>query len=403
MLLPWLVRLLRRHPALVAAAMLLAGAIGVAAQRGPGPGPGGPVPVPDLTLAERQAFDEGVRTFGKAYTVAEGLGPVFNDESCADCHRGGGDSNRNVTRFGRIAPDGFDPLDDLGGSLVQAHGIGSVRTVDGTFDFQGERVPAEATVTAQRKSQPLLGLGLVDAVPDATFHAIAEEQLRADPATAGRVQLVFDHTTGDDIVGRFGWKAQVPTLRAFAGDALLNEMGITTPGFRDEICPQGDCLALGFNPTPALNDDGRDADALTDFMRMLAPPPPGPTTEATARGESVFHALACASCHRAAIQTGPSPIGALDQVVFQPYSDFLLHDMGSLGDGIVQEAASGREMRTAPLWGLRLRDRYLHDGSATSVDNAIRRHDGQGRAARLGYEALPEAERTDLLAFLQSR
>ena len=90
-------------------------------------------------------------------------------------------------------------------------------------------------------------------------------------------------------------------------------------------------------------------------------------------------------------------------MVFQPYSDFLLHDMGGLGDGIVQEAASGREMRTAPLWGLRLRDRYLHDGSATSVDNAIRRHDGQGRAARLGYEALTEAERTDLLAFLQSR
>jgi len=396
--------LARQHRLLSGAAALLLTAIGAQAQRGPGPGGNaGPQPVAGLTVAQRQAFDEGTRTFGRSYTVAEGLGPVFNDESCAACHRGGGDSNRNVTRFGRVAPDGFDPLDDLGGSLVQARGIGSVRTVDGTFDFRGERIPAEATVTAQRKSQPLLGLGFVDAVPDATFHAIAEEQLQADPATAGRVQLVFDHTTGDVIVGRFGWKAQVPTLRAFAGDALLNEMGITTPGFRDEVCPQGDCLALGFNPTPALNDDGRDADAITDFMRMLAPPPPGPTTEATVRGESVFHALGCASCHRAAIQTGPSPIRALDQVVFQPYSDFLLHDMGTLGDGIVQEAASGREMRTAPLWGLRLRDRYLHDGSATSVDDAVRRHDGQGRAARLAYEGLTDAERGDLLAFLQTR
>lgn len=403
MLLPSIARLLRRHQPLVVAAMLLTASIGAVAQRGPGPGPGGPTPVPELTLAQRQAFDEGVRTFGKAYTVAEGLGPVFNDESCADCHRGGGDSNRNVTRFGRVERDGFDPLDRVGGSLVQARGIGTVRTVDGTFDFQGERVSAEATVTARRKSQPLFGLGFVDAVPDAAFHAIAEEQRQADPETAGHVQLVFDHTIGASVVGRFGWKAQVPTLRAFSGDALLNEMGITTPGFRDEVCPQGDCLALGFNPTPALNDDGRDADAITDFMRMLAPPLPGPTSDAAARGGSVFHAVGCGSCHRASMQTGPSPIRALDQVPFQPYSDFLLHDMGALGDGIVQEAASGREMRTAPLWGLRLRDRYLHDGSAGTVEEAIRRHDGQGRGARERFDALTDEGRTDLLAFLQSR
>ncbi len=405
MLLPSIARLFHRHSALVAAAMLLAGAIGVAAQRGPGPGPGpgGPVPVADLTVAQRQAFDEGVRTFGRDYTMADGLGPVFNDESCADCHRGGGDSNRNVTRIGRLEGTAFDGLEWAGGSLLQSRGVGTVRTVDGSFDFQGETVPAEATVVARRKSQPLLGLGLVDAVPDATFLAIAEEQRQTDGDTAGRAQLVFDPTTGGDVVGRFGWKAQVPTLRAFAGDALLNEMGITSPGFRDEVCPQGDCLALGFNPAPALNDDGRDADALTDFMRMLAPAPPGETTDATLRGEALFHAAGCATCHRPALQTGPSPIRALDRVVFLPYSDFLLHDMGPLGDGISQAAASGAEMRTAPLWGLRLRDRYLHDGSARSVDDAIGRHGGQGRAARQRFEALTDAERADLLAFLQSR
>jgi len=162
------------------------------------------VPVTDLTLAQRQAFDNGVRVFGKNYTVAEGLGPVFNDESCAECHRGAGDSNRTVTRFGRVERDGFDALEHLGGSLVQARGIGPVTTVDGTHGFRGETVPADATVRAQRKSQPLFGLGFVDAVPDQTWHAIAEEELQTDPATAGRVQLLFDATTGGTRAGRFG-------------------------------------------------------------------------------------------------------------------------------------------------------------------------------------------------------
>ena len=389
-----------RH-ALVAAAITLVAAVGVVAQR-QGPGPGGPVPVPGLTLAQRQAFDNGVRVFGKHYTVAEGLGPVFNDESCAACHRGGGDSTRTVTRFGRVERDGFDALEHLGGSLVQARGIGSVQTVDGTRDFRGETVPAEATSQARRKSQPLFGLGFVDAVPDETWHAIADEEGQTDPATAGRVQLLFDPTTGGTMAGRFGWKAQVPTLRAFAGDALLNEMGITSPGFRDEICPQGDCLALGFNPAPALNDDGNDAEAMTDFMRMLAPPQPGPSDDFTTRGETVFHASGCAACHRPALQTGPSDIRALDRVVFRPYSDFLLHDMGALGDGIAQASAGGQDMRTAPLWGLRLLTRFLHDGSATTIEDAVRRHDGQGRASSLRFEALTAAEREALLAFLRS-
>ena len=263
-------------------------------------------------------------------------------------------------------------------------------------------MPPDATIRTLRKSQPLFGLGFVDAVPDDTWHALAEEELQADPATAGRVQLLFDPTTGGTMAGRFGWKAQVPTLRAFAGDALLNEMGITSPGFRDELCPQGDCLALGFNPAPALNDDGNDAEAMTDFMRMLAPPPPGPGDELTARGEAVFHASGCAACHRPTLQTGPSAIRALDRVVFRPYSDFLLHDMGPLGDGIVQASAGGQDMRTAPLWGLRLLTRYLHDGSATTIDEAVRRHDGQGRASSQRVDALSAADRDALLAFLRS-
>lgn len=381
---------------LIVASAVLIVSVHAAAQRQGG------VAVANLTPAQRQAFDEGSLTFAKDYTLADGLGPVFNDESCADCHRAGGGSNRTVRRFGRVDRGTFDSLEYLGGSLIQSRGVGSVTTADGTHVFRGEQTPPEATVTTQRRSTTLLGLGFVDAVPDDAWIAIAEQERRADPSTAGVLNVAYDRSTGAFAVGKFGWKAQVPSLRHFSGDALLNEMGITSPGFRDEICPQGDCLALAFNPAPALNDDGRDVAAITDFMTMLAPPARGVVGAEAIAGESVFHGLGCAACHRPAIQTGPSAIRALDRVVFEPYSDFLLHDMGSLGDGIEQGVATGAHMRTAPLWGLRTTNRFLHDGSATTIEQAIRRHDGQARPSRERFDRLDGERLAELLAFLRS-
>jgi CxxC motif-containing protein (DUF1111 family) len=363
----------------------------------------GPTPVAGLTPAQALAFQEGSRTFSKNYDVADGLGPVFNDRSCVACHRGGTTaSNRTVVRFGRIANGAFDPLAELGGSLVQSRGIGSVTTVDGTFDFVAERVPPESSVRATRRTTSLRGLGFVDAVPDQTWLDIARAEAAAGDGTAGRVHLVVDLATGRTAVGKFGWKAQVPNLFQFSADALLNEIGITNPLFLDETCPQGDCDALAFNPTPALNDDGRDVDALNDFQSMLAAPARGTITDEVLAGEALFHQIGCGGCHRASLQTGPSPIAALNRATFHPYSDFLLHDMGTLGDGIVQGQAAAREMRTAPLWGLRNSNRLLHDGGATSIDLAIQRHDGQARAARDRFAALDADSVALLLAFLRS-
>lgn len=393
-----------RRAALVVSAVALASSIGLQAQRGPGPGPGagtGPQPIAGVTVAERQAFDAGARAFAHVYDVAEGLGPVFNDDSCNACHRGGGGSNRRVTRIARRAVDGLDDLPDLGGSLLQDRGIGAVRTADGDWTFDGETVPDAATLVVRRRSQPLFGLGLVDAVADETLDALAEAQTAATPETAGRVARLVDGG-GNVVVGRFGWKAQVPSLRAFSSDALLNEMGITNPGARDEVCPQGNCDALRFNPTPALNDDGRDTDAIADFMVLLAPPERGAVTDEVHRGEQVFHAIGCGTCHQRQLTTGAHPIRALDHVTFEPWSDFLLHDMGPLGDGLAQGAAGPTEMRTAPLWGLRNETRFLHDGSATTLEQAIERHGGQGRASRLGFDALAAEARAALLAFLGS-
>lgn len=395
-----------RRLAFVLNAAALVSSIAVQAQRGPAPGPGpggggGPQPIAGVTVVERQAFDAGARAFARVYDVAEGLGPVFNDDSCNACHRGGGGSNRRVTRIARSGADGLDNLTDLGGSLLQDRGIGAARTADGEWTFDGEDVPAEATLVVRRRSQPLFGLGLVDAVADETLDAIAEAQAASTPEIAGRVARFVDGA-GAVVVGRFGWKAQVPSLHRFSSDALLNEMGITNPDARDEVCPQGDCDALRFNPTPALNDDGRDTDAIADFMVLLATPGRGAITDEAVRGEQVFQSIGCGTCHQRQLTSGPHAIRALDHVTFEPWSDFLLHDMGPLGDGLAQGAAGPTEMRTAPLWGLRNETRFLHDGSAATLEQAIERHGGQGGSSRLRFDALAADARDALLAFLRS-
>jgi CxxC motif-containing protein (DUF1111 family) len=361
------------------------------------------LPVPGLTPAQQVAFDEGGFAFSKIYAVNEGLGPVFNETSCMQCHGFmAGSSTRVNFRFGRSVNDWFDPLERLGGSMVQSRGIGTLATAKGRFDFVGEGVPPEANIVTMRRTPTLQGIGFVDAVPDSTLLAIAAAQFAADPATAGRVHRVFDPATGAIVAGKFGWKAQVATLRQLAGDALVNEMGITNPEFPQEPCPQGNCALLAFNPMPGLNDDGAAVSALTDFMTMLAVPPRRTLPSRVAVGEAVFMQLGCATCHLPVIESGPSAIAALDRAIFHPYSDFLLHDMGGLGDGIAQGDATGREMRTAPLWGLGTKYSFLHDGRAPTISEAILQHDGQGRASRDRFAALKPERWSQLLAFLGS-
>jgi CxxC motif-containing protein (DUF1111 family) len=264
---------------------------------------------------------------------------------------------------------------------------------------------------ARRRATPLFGLGLVNAVPDAALVALASAEARRQPETAGRPNMVLDITTGGPAIGKFGWKSQMPNLLQFSADAYRNEMGITTPLAPDENCPQGDCALLACDPVPGVDDDLEDVDLFTDFMSFLAPPPQQPdggsSRDSSRRrrwspGSRLFDQIGCASCHVRSLNTGESDVAALRFRTFQPYSDFLLHDMGGLGDGIEQGQATGAEMRTAPLWGLRLFTTFLHDGRATTVEDAILAHDGQGRAARNRFAALPADEKEQLLAFLRT-
>jgi CxxC motif-containing protein (DUF1111 family) len=376
-------------------------------------------PIPGLTADQQARFTTGKTTFEKVdQVVADGLGPLFNEASCATCHGGpsGGSTGRLETRFGSLSCGVFDPLANEGGSLMQDHAIGkaidylpnanvpTVPAICNSMVFVPEVIPDDANVSAQRRTTFLFGLGFVDALPPDALAKLADLESVNCPDTAGMVSYVTNADTGKVMEGRFGWKAQNPTLHAFSGDAYINEMGVTNPSFPTESCPQGDCSKLACNPYPQLNDDGTDVGRFTDFMTMLAPPPRGPINSTVRAGEKLFDQIGCTNCHTPTLETGPSPFAAIDHTLFHPYSDFLLHDMGSLGDGITQNTATGNLMKTAPLWGLRFEvaKGLLHDGSATTLEDAIEAHDGQAEQARASFFALRSSQQNALLAFLSS-
>jgi len=352
-----------------------------------------PQPLAHLTTEERNRFNNGVEEFVQIETIEEGLGPVFNGRSCAECHNRptiGGASNTFVTRFGRYTNGQFDPMTEFGGSLIQVNGI----TTD-TCSASGEVVPPEASVSTRRETQPLFGLGLIDAIPDQRILRFADPDDRNHDGISGRPNLLNGH------VGKFGWKAQVATVHEFAGDAYLNEMGITNPQFPTESSPQGGPVVCDTVQDP--EDDGSGVQAFTDFMSLLAPLPRAPVSGLAATGRTVFRHLKCQACHRASMITGPNPVRALNRRRARLFSDLLLHDMGpQLADGIAQGQATGSEFRTAPLWGVGQTPPYLHDGRAPTLEAAIAAHGGEAQAARDLFIALPRAAQDALIAYLRT-
>jgi CxxC motif-containing protein (DUF1111 family) len=359
-------------------------------------------PLPGLTERDLKAFKAGLEDFIEVETVEDGLGPVFNGKSCAECHSvpsvGGSEPNVGVareTRIGRLFDGVFDPLDgsvsvNRGGGLLQQRAI----NLPGC-SLNGEVVPPEATFVSLRNSPPLFGAGLMEAIPEATIVGNALHN-------GGRPNRVFNPDTGETELGRFGWKAQVATLRQFAGDAYLNEMGITNPKFPDEKLPHGQPIQSGCDPVADPEDDGSGVTAFTNFMRFLAPAPRRPVTDHVRQGERVFSEIGCASCHVPTMMTGGrNSVAALRNKPVNLFSDLLLHDVGT-GDGIEQGEAKGSEFRTAPLWGLSRRDRFMHDGGSKSTEDAILRHGGQARNAVSGFGKLSSSDHDALLAFLGS-
>jgi len=358
-------------------------------------------PLQNLTSAQLADFAEGLEDFQEEDTAASGLGPVFNNVSCVACHSVpaiGGASAIVETRFGSTASGRFDPLDAQGGSLLQQSSIDPLTQ---------EVVPANANIVAKRLTTPLFGAGLIEAIPDAVI--ILNAILPKPDNVSGRISVVTDVASGSTRVGRFGWKAQQATLLAFAGDAYLNEIGITSRLFPKENPPNGNAALLAKYDKVADPEDAADPetgkadiDHFADFMRMLAPPPRLPLSSSARTGQDLFNQIGCAACHEPTLVTGANAIKALDRNPVQLYSDLLLHDMGSLGDGIAQGTARVSEMRTAPLWGLRGRGPFLHDGRAATVSVAIRMHDGEALRSRDRFNQLGSTKQQHLLDFLNS-
>jgi len=359
-------------------------------------------PVTGLTINQSADFVDGIDEFKRVRTPATGLGPIYNNVSCAACHSRptvGGWSPKTTTRFGKTVNGEFNPLTDLDGSLL--HDFTTIPALK-------ETLPSEANTTAQRLTLPLYGDGLIEAIPDATIEANVTAPKPA--GITGKAAMVADVTTGVDRVGRFGWKDQHATLVVFVGQAFNDEMGITNKVYPTPHYPDGnEALFDEYVPDPLAIKDAVDpvtglsgVEMLVDYVRALAPPSRGPATANSAQGEQVFTSISCAACHMPSMQTGPSPIAALNNQNVPLFSDLLLHNMGSLADGIAQGDAGPREMRTSPLWGLRTRTQFLHDGRATTLDQAIQAHDGEAAGSVEAYLKLSASEREALMEFLRT-
>jgi Di-haem oxidoreductase, putative peroxidase len=364
-------------------------------------------PLPGLTPALADRFAKGKLAFEHVLTVPEGLGPCFNDPGCAQCHalpRAGGGSAITETRFGTFTSGVFDPLTSLGGSLLQAKAI----------DPQClETVPPQATVTALRATTSIFGAGLVESISDATLLALQDHP--PDPAVSGLANMVTPLEAVLTLrVGRFGWKSQIATLMSFSGEAAQQELGLTNVLAALDEAPNGNQALLSQCDTVPDPEAKSDADGflitqrMRDFQQLLAAPPQTPRSGMS--GEALFAQVGCAACHVANLVTGPGAFAVLSNKPIHPYSDYLLHSMGTLGDNITQGLATGLELRTSPLWGLSARAPIglLHDLSASggtaqeNIEASIAAHDGEGHASTIAFFALGPSQRAQLLAFLMS-
>jgi CxxC motif-containing protein (DUF1111 family) len=378
---------------------------------------------------------------GPGAHVRDGLGPEFNASSCQSCHfkdgRGRPPRGRHpppegnqsgpprLLRLGVVA-DRLIPEPSYGAQL-QDRAL-SPLAPEGAFDVtarpvvvrypDGTPVVLEAPVVAVRglgrgplhprarmslRLPPsLIGLGLLEAIPEDAIVALADPDDADRDGISGRANRVRDPRTGARVLGRFGWKAGQPSLWLQNATALREDLGVTTPVFPGS-CATGDAC------TPEL--DAADLERLTRYTRLLAPPPRSTASDAeVARGEALFVDAGCAACHRPRLVTGE--VVDLPELAHQPiapYSDLLLHDMGeALADDHPDGEAGGQEWRTAPLWGLGLlrvvsgEVRLLHDGRARTPEEAILWHGGEGQAARDRFMRWSRRDRAALLRFLDA-
>jgi CxxC motif-containing protein (DUF1111 family) len=367
-------------------------------------------PVEGLTNAELAAFARGDAEFERRFAPSTGLGPIFNNASCASCHSGDGRGFMD-NALQRIGSESDDFLRGVGGPQVQDKAIPGA---------EPEQVPAGVAVSV-RLPPPVFGVGLVEAIPEAAIVALADPDDRDGDGISGRPNWVSSagwvpHSEpgggAGPRLGRFGRKAQNSSLFQQVVEAYLQDVGITSPFLPSENRnPLSSVPVEAVDRVPDPEVSASTVQAVTHYIRALAPPAAGASTEQRQQGLAIFTQIGCSRCHTPAHQTGQSVIPALSNKPVELFSDLLLHDMGDeLADNRPDGLATGREWRTTPLWGLRLMRQFLngqtlllHDGRARSVEDAILLHGGEARAIRDAFAALTAAQQRALVDFVESR
>jgi CxxC motif-containing protein (DUF1111 family) len=400
----------------------------------------------NLSPEKMADFAFGSRLFNVNWLVApssvktfSGLGPTFNRVSCVACHVGGGRggvpekadammesmlvrlSIPGVSGNGSPNPHPAygDQLQDRSIPGVPAEGFVTVSYTeikgqygDGTpytlrlpqyqFNKLNFGPMGDDIMVSPRVSQAIFGLGLLEAVPDATILKLAEK--------SGKPNYVWDYAKNKKVLGRFGWKANQPNVRQQVAAAFLGDIGVTTTMFPEKNCPpmQKECAAAPTGPSPNLSDSFLDKIEL--FSLMLAVPPARDIQDPKVKqGEQLFKSAQCSSCHMPQLKTGPHPLKELSYQTIEPYTDLLLHDMGpGLADGRPDFEASGSEWRTPPLWGIGLTKAvnnnlfFLHDGRARTLEEAILWHGGEAEVSKEIFRNLSASDRAALIKFLNS-
>ncbi len=416
-------------------------------------------PAPPLSDAQRDTFSLGDHFFNRNWVSApastsgfDGLGPTFNATSCSACHnldgRAAPPKSHQDAFLGlllRISVPGEDvhggpnPVPGYGDQIqhrsilgVPDEAVPSVRyeEVEGQYP-DGERwslrrpvytlespqfgpLPA-ALMLSPRIATAMIGLGLLESVSEQTLKSLEDENDRNDDGISGRVNWVWNTQTQALSAGRFGWKANQPSLRQQAAAASLGDMGISTPMVTTQNCPpeQAACRNAPNGADVATQEPEMDAmkfDAIVDYSKGLAVPARRAWTDATVKkGEALFSKIGCAGCHLPLLQGGDlERFPELSNIAFRPFTDLLLHDLGpALADGRPDFGATGSEWRTAPLWGHGLQRQvnghqfFLHDGRARGFEEAIQWHGGEAEAVKMRFSALTRDERQALIRFLE--
>lgn len=368
--------------------------------------------LPDLPLrgaspAELESFAEGDRLFEAVMRPADGLGPVFIQRSCASCHR---DDGRGPGRVGKIVA--LDTRTSLAAALVPYGATERPLALPGARPVLAPAPPDGPVRVLHRLPPAVFGRGYLEAVSDEAIVRLEQSARARGNGIRGRIHWVtfqsepnsderfHRHTRASKVIGRFGFKARIATLDDFTADALQNDMGLTSPLRPFELPNPSD---LADDDKPGVDVSADRVNALADYSRLVEIPE---RRTHSAEGGALFERALCATCHVPSLPTRPDyPIRALAGIDAPVFTDLLLHDMGEgLADGVREGDAGPRELRTAPLIGLRFFPAFLHDGRAATIEDAIAAHASEGSEANASiaaYRALDAASQATLLAYVR--